>query len=354
MNIIELQDYKILLGEDIWTELAYLLEQRQYSRVLLLVDENTGRDCLPLFRANINLTAHVIEIPAGEQHKNIKTCQGIWQAMMDYETDRRSLLINLGGGVVGDMGGFCAATFKRGIDFIQFPTTLLAQVDASIGGKLGIDFNGIKNSVGLFSNPEAVFIYPPFLDTLPYRELRSGFAEIIKHALILDEKYWQTIQKADRLSPHGLTHLIQSSLHIKQHVVEEDPFEKNLRKVLNFGHTIGHAVESYALQTDTPLLHGEAIAVGMICEAWLSHKTFVLKQSELKAITDFILKIYGKPQLNPKSFEQLIALMRQDKKNEDAKINFTLLKSIGNAIVNQTCGADSILDSLAYYQGLEG
>ncbi len=353
MNIITLKDYRIFVGEDIWTEFAYLLEQRKYSRILILVDENTGRDCLPLFRANINLNAHIIEIPAGEPHKNIKTSQAIWQAMMEHETDRRSLLINLGGGVIGDMGGFCASTFKRGIDFIQFPTTLLSQVDASVGGKLGIDFNHIKNSIGLFANPQAVFIYPPFLDSLPYRELRSGFAEIIKHGLILDEKYWSAISQAEELNPQDLTRFILPSLSIKKHVVEEDPYEKGLRKVLNFGHTIGHAVESYALETDTPLLHGEAIAIGMICEAWLSYKFFVLKQSELKSITDFILKIYGKPALHPGSFDQLIALMRQDKKNEHEQINFTLLKSIGNAVVNQTCGVDGIIGSLGYYEGLQ-
>ncbi len=352
MNILELKDYRIFVGDDIWKDFVYLLKQRGYSRILILVDENTGRDCLPLFRANVNISAQVIEIPAGEQHKNIATCQAIWKTMMEYEADRNSVLINLGGGVIGDMGGFCAGTFKRGIDFIQFPTTLLSQVDASVGGKLGIDFQGIKNSIGLFANPQAVFIYPPFLETLSKRELRSGFAEIVKHGLIYDEKYWSDIKETNFLHPTTISDFVLPSLHIKKAVVEADPYEKGLRKILNFGHTIGHAVESYSFHSRKPLLHGEAIAIGMICEAWLSFKTFTFKQSELKILTEFILRIFGKKELDIDSFEILIQLMRNDKKNENAKINFTLLRRTGEAVVNQTCDEVTIGESLMYYQGL--
>jgi len=352
MNILELKSYRIFVGDDIWKDFTYLLKQRDYSRVLILVDENTGRDCLPVFQANVNISAQVIEIPAGEQHKNIQTCQAIWKTMFEYEADRNSVVVNLGGGVIGDMGGFCARTFKRGIDFIQFPTTLLSQVDASVGGKLGVDFQGIKNSIGLFADPQAVFIYPPFLDTLPKRELRSGFAEIVKHGLIFDEKYWSDIKEMNFLHPTTLSELILPSLHIKKKVVEADPYEKGLRKILNFGHTIGHAVESYSLHTSKPLLHGEAIAIGMICEAWLSFKTFTLKQSELRILTEFILRIFGKKDIDIDSFERLIQLMRNDKKNENSKINFTLLRNIGEAVVNQTCDEVSIGESLMYYDSL--
>jgi len=352
--ILELKDYRIFLGADIWKDFAYLLKQRAYSQILILADENTARDCLPIFQVWVDAPFRVIEIPAGERYKTLQTCQAIWKTMFEYAADRNALVINLGGGVIGDMGGFCAGTYKRGVDFIQFPTTLLSQVDASVGGKLGIDFQGIKNSIGLFMNPQAVFIYPPFLETLSKRELRSGFAEIVKHGLIFDAQYWADIQQLNELTVANLSELVLPSIEIKKEVVESDPYEKGLRKILNFGHTIGHAVESFYLETDTPLLHGEAIAIGMICEAWLSFKTFTLKQSELRLISEFILKIFGKVQLELNQTDAFIQVMRNDKKNENAQINFTLLKRIGEAVVNQTCDEESIAASLRYYDELTG
>lgn len=349
---LHLDNYFIQIG-DIWTAFRAFLEERQYSKLIVLVDENTERDCLPLLQKELkDYPLIIITIPAGELHKNINTCQLIWQTMMEKGVDRKSLAINLGGGVIGDMGGFCASTFKRGIDFVQMPTTLLSQVDASIGGKLGIDFNHIKNSIGVFRNPQAVWIDFAFLKTLPLREIRSGLAEIIKHSLIADAEEWAKIQAIENLEGIGWDEYLVPSLGIKKQVVEQDPFEKGLRKALNFGHTIGHAVESVALATENPLLHGEAIAIGMICETWLSHYLEGLPYSDVKNISDFILKTYGHYPLDKATYPELIYLMTKDKKNENDEINFTLINPVGKALINRTCRERLIVESLEFYQKL--
>jgi len=287
-----------------------------------------------------------VVIPSGEQNKNIDTCQNIWKTLLDAGINRNDLMINLGGGVIGDMGGFCAATYKRGIDFIQIPTTLLAQVDASIGGKLGIDFRLVKNSIGVFKNPLGVFISPLFLQTLTEREIRSGYAEMIKHSLIHSAEEWNRLQSIDDLKTVDWVNFIYTSLLTKQSIVAQDPFEKNIRKSLNFGHTIGHALESLALESDQPLLHGEAIAYGMICESFLSTQTGKLGIAEYEEIKTYILSIFGKYSPATQRFDSLLDLMRKDKKNEDNRINFTLLSTIGAAEVNQYCTTENILDSL--------
>lgn len=349
MVSIELEDYQVEVGT-IWNRLDALLAQRNYSQIIVLVDENTKEHCLPLLQANTNLRIDVlIEIQSGEKHKTLDTCQTIWQRMMDANVNRNALMLNLGGGVIGDMGGFCAATFKRGIDFIQLPTTLLSQVDASIGGKLGIDFGDIKNSVGLFRNPQAVLIYPGFLTSLPEREIRSGFAELIKHSLIADREEWGNLQKIEALGQIQWDQYLVPSLNIKKAIVEADPFEKSLRKALNYGHTIGHAIESYALHTANPLLHGEAVAIGMLCEAYLSQQIANFPVSDLERVRDFILRIYGKYEFSPAIFEELLHFMKKDKKNERKEINFTMLKSPGEALINQTCTPALIAESLKYY-----
>ena len=245
MNVIDLDTYKIHIG-DFWKD----LQLDKYSTLFVLVDENTRAFCLPIFEQKIsNLAYHIIEIPSGETHKNIATCQFIWSEMVKYGADRKSCLINLGGGVIGDMGGFTASTFYRGMDFIQIPTTLLSQVDASIGGKLGIDFMNLKNAVGLFKNPKQVCISADFLHTLSPREIRSGFAELIKHGLIASKKDWDELKDIKSISEVAdWEKYIIPSLAIKKAVVQEDPFEMGLRKSLNFGHTIGHAIESHALK----------------------------------------------------------------------------------------------------------
>lgn len=352
MQVLSLANYNIYIG-DIWANLQQFLQERNYASIAVIVDDNTAEHCLPLLTQNIDLQQFIlIAIPPGEQYKYIGTCKNIWQAMMKQGINRRSLTINLGGGVIGDMGGFCASTFKRGMDFIQLPTTLLSQVDASIGGKLGVDFNHIKNSLGVFNNPKAVFIHPDFLQTLPLREIRSGFAEIIKHSLIADAEQWAAIQKVTDIKTVDWSSYLVPSLKIKQRIVEEDPFEKGIRKALNFGHTIGHAIESVLLDTEAPLLHGEAIAIGMITESYIAHKTVGLPMEELKAITEFILRIYGKMDLNPSDFPAFLHLMTKDKKNEGNEINFTLINPIGKALINQTCSNTLIEESLKYYNEL--
>ena len=326
---------------------GYLLG-KNFSQVGVLVDENTNALCLSLI---INcLPEHwVIEIESGEEHKNLETCTRVWDALTQGNFDRNSLLINLGGGVIGDLGGFVASTFKRGMKFVNIPTTLLAQVDASVGGKLGIDFDGLKNHIGLFKNPEKVFIDSQFLKTLPKRELRSGFAEVIKHGLIVDNSYWNDIKIFD-LKDDNLEKLIERSVQIKYDVVTQDPFESGLRKILNFGHTIGHGIESSHLnQEEGRLLHGEAIAIGMICEAYLSTKITGLNKNDLEEISTFLISTFQCKPIDKKLFESIIKLIYQDKKNVGRTINSSLLKYIGSCAVNIPLSEADILDSLFYY-----
>ena len=352
MPSLQLEHYDIQIGP-IGTDHLQWLQEQQFAGIAVLTDSNTNRYCLPLLK---ELLAPVhpafIEVPAGEPHKTLDTCQMIWEALFQAGAGRNWCVLNLGGGVIGDMGGFCAGTYKRGIDFIQVPTTLLSQVDASVGGKLGIDFFGVKNSIGLFRDPRAVWADPRFFQTLSARELRSGFAEIIKHALIADEQQWNDLQTITQLETVDWADWVARSVAIKQQIVAQDPLEKGLRKALNFGHTIGHAVESYFLETDKPLLHGEAIAIGMICESWLSAEILGLSEAELSAITAFFLKWYGHRALPLDKTEQLLATMRQDKKNEDSRINFSLVPAIGKVEVNQTATIDLIQRSLAFYNTL--
>ncbi|MEN0050765.1 MAG: 3-dehydroquinate synthase [Bacteroidota bacterium] len=354
MQNIHLQDYSIFIGE-VWNEWHKFLKQNTYSKILVLTDENTHQYCFPLLQENTpKKELFPIKITSGEQNKGLRTCEQVWAAMLDANVDRKALMVNLGGGVIGDMGGFCASTYKRGIDFVQFPTTLLSQVDASIGGKLGIDFNNIKNSIGVFRNPQAVFILPQFFDTLPKREIRSGFAEIIKHSLIADDTEWDKLKEIKDLKQVQWIDFLYDSLLIKKRVVEIDPFEQGLRKALNFGHTIGHAVESYFLSTKAPLLHGEAIAIGMICESYLSHKKIDLSKETLHEITDFLLQIYGHQPIPEAEFPNLIDMMRKDKKNENNQINFSLIQPIGKIHINQTAKVSLIEESIVFYNGLVG
>ncbi len=349
---LPISDYDIHIGDVIWEVLNELVTTRNYSKIAVVVDQNTAADCLPIFEKNTTFKAEIIKISAGEIHKNITTCLSIWEKMMALEFSRSALLINLGGGVIGDMGGFCAGTFKRGLDFIQMPTTLLSQVDASIGGKLGIDFQDVKNSIGLFQNPQAVLINPLFLKPLSQREIRSGFAEMLKHSLIAAGPQWKDLSQIKQLDGVDWASLLLNSLKIKRDIVEQDPFEKGIRKALNFGHTIGHAVESYFLNTENRLLHGEAIAIGMICETYLSHLKLNLPKAALEEVTKFVLAIYGKTIIPTEALAHLFAIMRQDKKNIGNTINFTLLTELGVASINQTASREEIINCLDYYNSL--
>ncbi|AZQ62473.1 3-dehydroquinate synthase [Flammeovirga pectinis] len=322
-----------------------------YTSLAVIVDENTKRDCYPLVSSL--LPEHIlIEVVSGEENKTLDTCQHIWQELTNAGFDRKAAVLDLGGGVIGDMGGFCASTYKRGIDFWQMPTTLLSQVDASVGGKLGIDFGKLKNHIGVFNIPDMVLIYPEFINTLPPNELRSGFAEVIKHCLIADAKHWNTVSKKP-LKEQDLATIIPHSINIKDGVVTSDPTEKGMRKILNFGHTAGHAIESYLL--DIPgrkLLHGEAIAVGMIAEAYLSTKFTGLKESELKEIQEYILSVYGKVEIKESDLEHLYAYLLQDKKNTGKKLSFSLLSGIGTCTYDQFIEWSDIEEAYKYYMSL--
>src|SRR5690606_38544696 len=260
--------------QEIFTTLNDVLGQKGYQSVFFLVDDNTHEHCLPLLLSEIheNILIEIIEIPAGEESKAIEIAVQVWETMSETQASRKSLMINLGGGMITDMGGFIASTFKRGIDLINIPTSLLAMVDASVGGKTGIDLNGIKNLIGTFAMPELTLIHPEFLQTLPEREFRSGLAEMLKHGLIHDKNHWLELIEIENFDFISIDYLIEKSVKIKQEIVEKDPFENGIRKILNFGHTIGHALESQLLQTENPLLHGEAISVGMMVESILSYE----------------------------------------------------------------------------------
>lgn len=341
-------NYPIHISDQALNSLKEDIQKGRFSKVFVLVDENTRKHCYP--RLAPLLPPHLVyEIMPGEEEKNLTTCTAIWDEMTQSALDRKALVVNIGGGVIGDMGGFVAGTYKRGIDFAQVPTTLLAQVDASVGGKLGIDFHGLKNHIGLFRNPVGVYINPQFLDTLPFEEKRSGFAEIVKHHLIADHEAWKKLVKTTDLNDLDYPQLIRHSIDIKSRIVESDPEEKGARKALNFGHTVGHAVETYFLENGNRLLHGEAIAIGMICEAWISHQQGTLSGDELDQITAFFLKFYPKPKISPAVYPTIIDFAKNDKKNQDGNILCTLLNGIGDFRVNISIDHSQITKSLDYY-----
>ncbi|MEK6783546.1 MAG: 3-dehydroquinate synthase [Bacteroidota bacterium] len=336
----------LVIGTSPSLPLSGFLSKSSYSVIVVLVDENTELLCYPVIQKS--LPQHkIIRVPSGEEHKNLTTCSQIWAQLTEFTMDRHSLLIILGGGVLGDMGGFCAATYKRGIDFLLMPTTLLAQVDASVGGKLGIDFQYIKNHIGLFQEPTATLICTDFLKTLPERELRSGFAEIIKHCLISDKRMWDTVQSKS-FNGQDWKSLVQHSVEFKWSVVKADPKEKGLRKILNFGHTVGHAVEGYTLKQGNRIFHGEAIAVGMIAESFLAFKNGLLSKDELDQITDYIIRSFGKVEL-PLLLEPVLEGAIQDKKNKGNKILMALIKGIGQAVWDVEISKEEILSSLKHY-----
>lgn len=338
----------IIITENIQKSLKHLLESHTFSQIGVLVDENTLRDCYPVLQ-NLLPRHTLYEIRSGEVYKNLITCSQIWEWLTQKSFDRKGLLINLGGGVIGDMGGFCAATFKRGIRFINLPTTLLSQVDASVGGKLGIDFQGFKNHIGLFQEPLQVIIYPEFLKTLPPRELRSGFAEVIKHSLIADADYWPEIEGSNLENQNWLAH-IRHSVQVKSEVVDQDFRESGLRKILNFGHTIGHAIESFYLESEKPLLHGEAIAIGMICESYLSEKYCGMPYDEIERVEKFIHYIFGYTDINDQAIEAIVKMTLQDKKNESSSIRGTLLEYIGKARYDVPISPQNIQEALQQYK----
>jgi 3-dehydroquinate synthase len=330
--------------------LKTFLATQDYSKIIVLTDTNTKRFCYPIIKDS--LPKHtVIAVKHGEENKNLQTCEIIWSAMTEAQLDRHALMINLGGGVIGDMGGFCAATYKRGINFIQIPTTLLSQVDASVGGKLGIDFQGFKNHLGVFTLPNTVLIDPIFLETLSEREKRSGFAEILKHCLIQDVNKWNEIRGKD-LVEQDLPDLIAHSVEIKKKVVEQDPTEKGLRKILNFGHTLGHAIETFFLpQGKKRLFHGEAIATGMVCESYIAYTRGLIDERTLEQIEEFVFSIYGKVDIDVADFDTIIGLTLQDKKNKGKEVRFSLINAAGSCLYDIVVTKNEMKKALEYYKG---
>ncbi len=337
----------VTVTDNLAKALTALFQDYSFSQLGVVVDEDTERACYPLVEPL--LPKHTLfRIRSGERHKNLTTCTQLWEGMTEARFDRQALLINLGGGVIGDMGGFCAATYKRGIRFVNLPTTLLSQVDASVGGKLGIDFQGYKNHIGLFQDPLRVVIYPKFLETLPPAELRSGFAEVIKHSLIADAGYWQTVSKTP-LKGQDWPTVVAHSVALKANVVAQDFREGGVRKILNFGHTIGHAVESHYLDTDEHLLHGEAVVVGMVAETYLSQKYTGLPTGQAKEITNFLIASYGHRPVPEVAIDPIIALAQQDKKNNQSRIQCTLLEEIGTATFDVPITAEDIREAVGDY-----
>lgn len=350
MKSIQANTYKVNFNQKAYQELSKLVEENQYSSVFILVDENTLAHCYPRFAQHFITEKHIeiIQIEAGEEHKNIETCIGVWNAMTDLGADRKSLLITIGGGVITDLGGFVASTFKRGIDFINVPTTLLSMVDASVGGKTGVDLGVLKNQVGLFANPEMVIVDTEYLQTVSPREIRSGTAEIIKYGLTYDQFLYNQIATNTNLN---IVDLIHRSIEIKNEVVLQDPKEMGLRKILNFGHTIGHAIESYFLEhTDKEkLTHGEAIAIGMVCECYISLKLFNFPENKLAEIKNTIVSIYGKTKIIEDDFNGILELLKHDKKNVNGQVNFTLLNDIEQFELDCKVNTDLIIASLYFY-----
>ena len=344
MELISLPP-NIIFSNNLQADVEGVLSKKPYSRIIVLTDSNTRQHCYPkLFFLPLH---DLVEITPGEENKNLETCAHVWSELTRFNADRKSLFIILGGGVAGDLGGFCAATYKRGIDFILIPTTLLSQVDASVGGKLGIDFQEYKNHIGVFQEPVATIINTTFLETLPGRELRSGYAEIIKHCLLSDKDMWREIM-AKAIENLDWQMLIHHSVSFKAGVVRIDPRESGLRKVLNFGHTIGHAVESFFLNTPDRLLHGEAIAVGMIAESWIAQKKSLLSVEELNEIKSYIISIFGKVDL-PSDPSGILALTIQDKKNVAGKVQIAVPKGIGNSVWNVEVSTPELKEALGYY-----
>ena len=329
-------------------DLALAISECEHDQVFVLVDEHTVIDCLPTVERFFSLKqAKVIQIPAGESNKSLNTLAHIWQTLSGERATRHALLINLGGGMVTDIGGFAASAFKRGINFINIPTTLLGMVDASVGGKNGINFNGLKNEVGTFNMPRFTLIHTPFLQTLPYEELLSGYAEMLKHALLDNEQTWSEAVtfNLEQLDFALLQQMVETSVRIKEKIVRLDPYEKGTRKALNFGHTFGHALESFA---GGKMLHGYAVAHGMVCALYLSVLRTGFPTECMRQTVAFTRTHYGRPPISCDDYEALYSLMLHDKKNKGNDIMMTLLNSFGDVKTNQALSKEELFEALDF------
>lgn len=358
MSAVESQ---IFTGKDSLDEFFMFLFSDSFSHIFVLVDENTKKNCYQPLQKHFPKHT-VIKIKSGEKNKTIATCASIWAELTKQNADRSSLLVNMGGGVIGDVGGFAAGCYKRGIRFVNVPTTLLAMVDASVGAKTGVDFNGFKNQIGLFNEPEAVFIHTGFLKTLPQRHLEAGTAEVVKHYLVADrnafEEFVHVVGARPGYFDYGIKNLdwdevVEKNVALKTEIVAKDKFEKNERKALNFGHTIGHAVETYFLNKGKDILHGEAVAIGIFCESRISRDCGLLPHPAFPVIMLLLGAIFRDlPSIHKNSVPGIVKLIQQDKKNVAGKNRFTLLNSIGDYSINNQIDDTLIIDSLNHYSEL--
>ena len=348
---------KVIICHDLNENLSSAIRNCPHDKLFVLVDEHTHRLCLPLIAGmECMKPAHVITIGAEDIHKNLETLASVWKELGDHGATRHSLMINLGGGMVTDLGGFAASTFKRGIQYINIPTTLLAMVDASVGGKTGINFNGLKNEIGVFSPAEYVLIDTTFLQSLDTHNLLSGYAEMLKHGLISTTEHWAELLRFDmnKIDYPALQALVAQSVQIKENIVEQDPFEKGIRKALNLGHTVGHAFESLALETYRPVLHGYAVAWGIVCELYFSHLKTGFPKNKLRQTIQFIKDNYGTLAFDCKQYDRLYEFMTHDKKNNAGIINFTLMGEVGDIRINQSATRDDIFEMLDFYRETMG
>ncbi len=348
---------EVILCESLEKSLIHAIERCPHDKLFILTDEHTRRLCLPALENLPEIKEAVsITIGAEDVHKTLETLASVWTALSNQGATRHSLLINLGGGMVTDLGGFAAATFKRGMAYINLPTTLLAMVDASVGGKTGINFNGLKNEIGAFAPASSVLIETDFLRTLDAANFFSGYAEMLKHGLISRTDHWAELLNFDtaHIDYRVLKQLVGQSVQVKEEIVAQDPYEKGIRKALNLGHTVGHAFESLALTENRPVLHGYAVAWGMVCELYLSHLRVGFPKDKMRQTIQFIKENYGIFHFDCKKYEQLYAYMTHDKKNTSGIINFTLLKEIGDICINQTADKETIFEMFDFYRECMG
>ena len=353
MKKIKTNHYDIFISNQNSSLINKFISKNKYSKVFILVDSNTNKYCLDLFLQKhlSGIDFKIVKIKEGEENKNTKNLYSAWTKISKLGGDRNSLLINLGGGLVSDLGGFVASTYNRGIDFINVPTTLLSIVDASIGGKVGINIGRLKNQVGVFNYPKLILIDTSFLETLPKREINSGFAEMLKHGLIFEKNYYKTLSELKNIDSKLSTELIYNSIKIKNEVVNRDPKEKNFRKILNFGHTLGHAIESHFLgkKKAKNLLHGEAISIGMILESYISYKILKLPYEQCKNIKQTINNNFKKVKINKEDLKSIVRLIKFDKKNRGEKVLFVLLYEIGKIKIDIEVPKKIVIESFEFY-----
>lgn len=341
-----------IICTDIRLVVAEAIGKHNPGDIFILTDDNSLHYCFPLIKDLACLKgAHLINIPAGDENKNIDSAVLVWKYLSEHGATRKSLMINLGGGMITDIGGFVASTFKRGIEYINISTTLLGAVDAATGGKTGINFLGLKNEIGVFNPARLVLIFIDFFKTLDAQNLRSGFAEMVKHALIDTREEWQEVLKfnLDEVDFNLLRTLVDRSIRIKERVVEIDPKEQNIRKALNLGHTFAHAFETFSYRVKRPVLHGYAVMWGLLCELYLSHVKLGFPKEELLKLKYMTKAYYGMFDFDCNDYEALYELMTHDKKNESKEINFTLLSDIGEIQINQTASKEEIFEVLDFY-----